>query len=575
MRSALGFDSDVEEAGREDGGSDVGGVGEGGQRGDESGVSMMVTPAELMRAILLAPADLLWNGGIGTYVKSSTENNIDVGDRANDAIRVDGSALRCKVIGEGGNLGCTQLGRIEYALAGGRINTDAIDNSAGVDTSDHEVNIKILLNRVRDDGLIDDAGRMNLLAEMTDEVAALVLADNYDQNAALANEAIYAGQMLDVAQRYIRHLVHEGRLNRAIEFLPSDRTLSERTRDGIGLTSPELSVLLAYTKIELADVVVDSALPDDPAVHHLLYDYFPSLLRERYCEQMDGHPLRREIITTGLVNSTVNIAGVTGIFRLQEESGAALDGLVRGHVASCAIFGVPGVWAQAAELDNIVTASIQATMRLEATRLAERCTRWLMLHAAQPVDIGEEVSRYREGVADVIALLPEQMRGGDVTAYADRRAELESAGVPAEQAARIATFPKAIAALDIVKVATEQRQSLRDVGEVYHFLAEELGLSAMLERIIALPRGGRWQAMSRATLRDDFNALHAELTGDVLQCGAEGDDAKARYQDWKTRTAASQRQAVAMLGDISSGDSQDLATLVVAVRVLRGMLARS
>ncbi|MEJ7771188.1 MAG: NAD-glutamate dehydrogenase, partial [Geodermatophilaceae bacterium] len=576
MRAALGIAADADEdSGNQetalDGEADQ--VSEAGPVGEA--VDGSITPAELMKAILLAPVDLLWNGGIGTYVKSSTENNIDVGDRANDPIRVDGSALRCKVVGEGGNLGCTQLGRIEYALAGGRINTDAIDNSAGVGTSDHEVNIKILLNRVRDDGLIDDAGRSEILAEMTDEVGALVLADNYDQNAALANEAIYAAQMLDVGQRYMRHLVHRGRLNRVIEFLPTDRTLSERFRDGVGLTGPELSVLLAYSKIELADVLVDSELPDDPAVHHLLYDYFPSRLREHYRDQMDAHPLRREIITTGLVNSTVNIAGVTGVFRLQEESGAALDDLVRAHVASCAIFGVREIWDRAADLDNLVTAEVQSTMRLEATRLAERSTRWLLLHAAQPVDIGEEIVRYREGAAQVIALLPEQMLGSEVEAYAARRSELEAAGVPADQAARIATFPKAIAALDIVKVATETMHTLREVGQVYHFLAEELALSAVLERIIALPRGGRWQAMSRATLRDDFNALHAELTADVLQCGADGDDAKARYRDWTGRTADSQRRAVVMLGDIVSGDSEDLATLVVAVRVLREMLART
>ncbi|MDQ4038729.1 MAG: NAD-glutamate dehydrogenase [Actinomycetota bacterium] len=572
MRAALGIEivpGSANETAGTDGDTDV-----GGEYGAGEPVGSL-TPAELMKAILLAPADLLWNGGIGTYVKSSSENNIDVGDRANDAIRVDGAALRCKVIGEGGNLGCTQLGRIEYALAGGRINTDAIDNSAGVDTSDHEVNIKILLNRVRDDGLIDNAGRTKMLVEMTDEVGALVLADNYNQNAALANEAIYATQMLDVDQRYIRHLVRQGRLNRTIEFLPSDRALSERFRDGVGLTGPELSVLLAYSKIELADVLVDSELPDDRAVHHILYDYFPSLVRERYREQMDAHPLRREIITTGLVNSTVNIAGVTGIFRLQEETGAALADLVRSHVASCAIFHVPEVWAQAAALDNLVTASIQAMMRLEATRLAERCTRWLLLHAAQPVDIGEEVARYREGAAEVIELLPEQMRGSDLAAYGARRTELESAGVPADQAARIATFPKAIAALDIVKIATERGHTLRAVGEVYHFLAEELSLSWVLERIIALPRGGRWQAMSRATLRDDFNALHAELTADVLQCGVSGEDAHGRFKAWEACTAEAQRRAVAMLNDISNTDAPDLATLVVAVRVLRGMLARA
>src|SRR3954466_5144863 len=290
-----------------------------------------LSPVELIRAILLAPVDLLFNGGIGTYVKASSESALDVGDKANDAVRVDGGQLRVRVVAEGGNLGLTQRGRVEYALTGGRVNTDAIDNSAGVDTSDHEVNIKIALNRVVDDGEIDAAGRAALLAEMTDEVAVAVLADNHAQNATLATEVTSARSLLDAHERFVRALERSGRLVRSVEALPDERALAERRRDGQALTSPELSVLLAYAKLETDDAVLHSALPDDPALERLLVEYFPTALRTRFPAAVTGHALRREIVATALTNRAVTIAGITGRFRLGEETGVPLAGVVRAH----------------------------------------------------------------------------------------------------------------------------------------------------------------------------------------------------------------------------------------------------
>ncbi|MEU5157926.1 NAD-glutamate dehydrogenase domain-containing protein, partial [Glycomyces sp. NPDC021274] len=311
--------------------------------GIEAGVKKM-TPADLMQTILKAPVDLLWNGGIGTYVKASTESHADVGDKSNDAIRVNGEDLRVKVVGEGGNLGLTQLGRIEFASAGGKINTDAIDNSAGVDTSDHEVNIKILLNSVVANGDMTVKQRNKLLAQMTDEVGSLVLRNNYAQNTALALALAQSSSMLHAQQRFMRRLVRDGHLDRALEFLPTDRQIRERLSAGRGLTQPETAVLLAYTKITVADELIQTALPDDPYLQHLLHAYFPTALREKFTEQVDGHALRREIVTTVMVNDTVNTGGTSFLHRMREETGASLEEVVRAHTAARAIFRLNQVW---------------------------------------------------------------------------------------------------------------------------------------------------------------------------------------------------------------------------------------
>src|SRR5206468_702194 len=268
-------------------------------------------PNELIRAMLRAPVDLLWNGGIGTFVKARSESHADVGDRSSDAIRVDSEELRCRVVGEGGNLGLTQRARIAFALRGGRVNMDAIDNSAGVDCSDHEVNIKILLDAIVAEGDLTEKQRNTLLAEMTDEVGELVLRDNYEQTQAISTSVAQAASMVDVHARYIRSLEQAGRLDRALEFLPDDDTLTERKAAGQGLTAPEFAILLSYTKIALYGELLASELPDDPDLAGELERYFPTAARQRFRTRLRRHPLRREIIAAQVTNSLVNRTGTT------------------------------------------------------------------------------------------------------------------------------------------------------------------------------------------------------------------------------------------------------------------------
>jgi glutamate dehydrogenase len=539
-----------------------------------------LSPVELIRAVLLAPVDLLFNGGIGTYVKASTESALDVGDKANDAVRVDGEQLRVKVVGEGGNLGLTQRGRVEYALTGGRVNTDAIDNSAGVDTSDHEVNIKIAINRVVDAGDLDADGRAALLREMADEVAAAVLGNNHAQNATLAAEVASARSLLDAHERFLRSLERSGRLLRSVEALPDDRQLAERRRDGQALTGPELSVLLAYAKLQTGDAVLKSGLPDDPALEQLLIDYFPARLRERFPAALTGHPLRREIIATALTNRSVNIAGVTGLFRLSEETGVPLATVVRAHAVARAVFGIDRMWDAVRPLDNRVSAAIQVELRTEATRLAERTTRWLLrlpsILAEPPAPIGEVTDRFAAAVQAVRAGLPAWLLGAEAAAYAERAGRLEAAGVPAGLAADAAAAPLMPAALDLAVVAERTGAPIGLAGHVLHCLAERLGLVPLRELVIALPRDRRWPSMARATLRDDLAAEQASLTADVLTLRRnDADRAPDLVEAWVKDWDGAQQRAAAQLVDITSGDRQELAELLVAVRTLRGLRRRA
>ncbi|MGC4999152.1 MULTISPECIES: NAD-glutamate dehydrogenase [unclassified Streptomyces] len=539
--------------------------------GIEEKISKM-TPADLMKTILKAPVDLLWNGGIGTYVKSSAETDADVGDKANDAIRVDGADLRVKVVGEGGNLGLTQLGRIEFALQGGRINTDAIDNSAGVDTSDHEVNIKILLNSLVTDGDMTVKQRNKLLAEMTDEVGALVLRNNYAQNTALANALAQSKDMLHAQARFIRHLVREGHLDRALEFLPTDRQIRERLGQGQGLTSPETAVLLAYTKITVAEELLHTSLPDDPYLRGLLHAYFPTALREQFGEVVDSHPLRREITTTVLVNDTVNTGGTTYLHRLREETGASLEEIVRAQTAARAIFCSSPVWDAVEALDNQVDAAVQTRIRLHSRRLVERGTRWLLNNRPQPLQLAETVEFFADRVEQVWQQMPKLLRGADLEWYQHVYDELCEAGVPAELATRVAGFSSAFPALDIVSVADRTGKEPLDVAEVYYDLADRLHITQLMDRIIELPRADRWQSMARASIREDLYAAHAALTADVLAAGNGTSTPEQRFKAWEEKNAPILSRARATLEEIRSSDAFDLANLSVAMRTMRTLL---
>ncbi|RFU85314.1 NAD-glutamate dehydrogenase [Streptomyces triticagri] len=537
----------------------------------DASVSKM-TPAELMQAILKSPVDLLWNGGIGTYVKASTESNADVGDKANDAIRVDGADLRAKVVGEGGNLGLTQLGRIEFAQHGGRINTDAIDNSAGVDTSDHEVNIKILLNAVVGDGDLTVKQRNKLLAEMTEDVGRLVLRNNYAQNTALANALAQSSSMVHAQQRFMRSLVRDGHLDRALEFLPTDRQIRERLTHGHGLTQPETAVLLAYTKITVADQLLATDLPDDPYLQRLLHAYFPKQLNERYAEQIDAHALRREIVTTVLVNDTVNAGGTSFLHRMREETGASLEEVVRAHTAAREIFGLGSVWDAVEELDNVVPAEVQTRIRLHSRRLVERGTRWLLNNRPQPLELAETIGFFSGGVRQVWAELPSLLRGEDLEWYQQIRDELMGAGVTEELAQRVAGFSSAFPTLDNVLIADNMGKEPMAVAEVYYDLADRLGITQLMDRISALPRTDRWQSMARAAIREDLYAAHAALTADVLAVGGDSATPEQRYKAWEQQNAAILGRAKTTLDEIRGSEDFDLANLSVAMRTMRTLL---
>ncbi|MGW0838473.1 NAD-glutamate dehydrogenase [Streptomyces prunicolor] len=539
--------------------------------GIEDKVAKM-TPADLMKAILKSRVDLLWNGGIGTYVKASTESHADVGDKANDAIRVDGADLRVKVVGEGGNLGLTQLGRIEFAQQGGKINTDAIDNSAGVDTSDHEVNIKILLNGLVTDGDMTVKQRNKILAEMTDEVGALVLRNNYAQNTAIANALAQSKDMLHAQQRFLRTLVREGHLDRALEFLPTDRQIRERLAQGQGLTSPETAVLLAYTKITVADELLHTTLPDDPYLRTLLHAYFPTALREKFAEQIDTHALHREIVTTVLVNDTVNTGGTSFLHRLREETGASLEEIVRAQTAARAIFDAAEVWDGVEALDNTVEAPVQTRIRLHSRRLCERGTRWLLNNRPQPLQLAETVEFFGERVEQVWSQLPKLLRGADLDWYQQIYDELTGAGVPAELATRVAGFSSAFPALDIVSVADRTGKDPMDVAEVYYDLADRLHITQLMDRIIELPRADRWQSMARASIREDLYAAHAALTADILAAGNGSSTPEQRFVTWQEKNAAILGRARTTLDEIQGSETFDLANLSVAMRTMRTLL---
>jgi glutamate dehydrogenase len=531
-----------------------------------------MTPAELMRAILLAPVDLLWNGGIGTYVKSSAETNGDVGDKANDPIRVDGGDLRCRCVGEGGNLGLTQAGRVEYARKGGRINTDFIDNSAGVDTSDREVNIKILLDRVVAQGDLTGKQRNELLESMTDEVAELVLEDNYEQNLALGGAEANASGLLHVHEDWMRRLERQGLLNRQLEFLPSRKQVVERMDRGQGLTAPELAVLLAYTKIVLADELVESDLPDDPFLRSDLFSYFPGKMRQSYRQQMNEHPLRREIVVTQIVNALVNGAGMTYFHRLSNETGATPTEIARANFLAREIYGSRGLLEEIASYDNKIDAAVQTRMRLEVRTLVERASRWLLTNRRPPMDSDAIVDFFEVTVQRVMEQLPELLTGRELEAFDKRRKALLDASVPEDLAPRIAALPPAYAILGVVDTARRDELDPLEVARLHYTLGERLGLPALASRILALPRKDRWQTMARAALRDELHSVHAHLTANVLAETSEEDSVPARVSEWEAQEEAPVTRAVSTLDEICTDEHADLARLSVGLRVVRSLL---
>jgi glutamate dehydrogenase len=530
-----------------------------------------MTPQELIKALLLAPVDLLYNGGIGTYVKSSKETHAAVGDRANDAIRVNGSELRCKVVGEGGNLGLTQLGRIEFALHGGRVCTDAIDNSAGVDCSDHEVNIKILLNFAMEDGELTEKQRNKLLTEMTDDVARLVLRDNYFQTQVLSVTRARGTELLDAQSRYIRYLSNAGRLNRKIEYLPFDEEIAERKAAGCGLTSPELAVLLAYNKMEVFEALLASDVPEDPYIRTALERYFPLQLRERYIEAIRNHPLRREIIATHVVNSMVNRVGASFTFRLHEETGATLPDIVRAYLAAREIFGLVSLWQTIESLDNKVADAVQTKMIIECLHLVQRGTLWFLRHRSHLCDLAETLARFSGGVEQLAGNLYSMVATEYRKELDDVTAHYREQGVPEALVQRIACLDELYSALDIVEVAGALGRPVDLVARVYFALGGQLDLHWMRHQVSLLPADTHWQALARTALQDDLSAQARNLCADALRENMDEADVDTLVTAWEGKRSFQLERCRQLFGEIRALSAPDMPMLSVALRELRGL----
>jgi glutamate dehydrogenase len=544
--------------------------------GLDAGV-VALSPDELISAILAAPVDLLWNGGIGTYVKASNETHADVGDRSNDAVRIDATRLRARVVGEGGNLGLTQAARIEYSLGGGLVNTDFIDNSAGVDTSDHEVNIKILLADAIRDGDLAASARHELLNDMTDDVAALVLRHNYRQNMALAAARSQAPSLLHVHARYLRKLVRDKRLDPEQDVLPGEREIAERRSAGGGLTNPEFALLLAHTKIAAGEEVLASSLPDDPYLRRVLDAYFPAHLRADFGDLMESHRLRREIITTSAVNEMIDTSGTTFLFRLIEETGASVPDLTRAWLVAREVYDMPAFWTQVEELDGQVSLAAQITLLLEGRKLTERTARWLLHNRRPPFDIQATVAFFADGVRAVRNGLPKLLTGRDLSGFEERRDSYLALGVPSDLAERVAAMVPTYSAFDIVQIASAAGRPIEETTDVYFDLADRLQITRLRDRITALPREDRWSTMARAALRDDLYAAHASLTQDVLGVSGSGlpRTPEERLAAWVSRNEAAVAMATQMLGEIWESERFTFTTLSVALRAIRTLVSAS
>ena len=495
--------------------------------------SNRMTPSEVISRLLMANVDLLWNGGIGTFIKATSETHSDVGDRANDTIRINAADVNAKVIGEGGNLGITQLGRIEYALKGGAIDTDFIDNSAGVDCSDHEVNIKILLNEFMVSGDITYKQRNSLLANMTDEVAQLVLSNNYAQTQAVSLSLRQSMNNMDLYANFINYLEKIGVLDRELEFLPSEEELYERKSHGKGLTRPEIDILLSYSKIHLKELLLQTDLPDDEYMNYLAESAFPSEVNKLYPQAVHQHKLRREIVATQLSNSILNAMGLVFIKRLEDETGAAIGSIVRAYMIACEIFHLRTLWNELEALDYKVSSDIQIEIMVRVVRLVRRATRWLLHNHRTLNDIAGIAQMYREGVNYLFDSLPQLLQGTAKEYYHSLKTHYLNAGVPEKTACKVSGALGMLSAMDIVSASNEYHLPIEKITNVYFHLGAYLELIWFRAQIMLQTVDNQWETLSKAAFRDDLDWQQRELTiGVILHNNNNIDDIDQAISNW-------------------------------------------
>ncbi|GAA1813471.1 NAD-glutamate dehydrogenase [Nesterenkonia flava] len=532
-----------------------------------------LTPPELIRALLKSPVDLLYNGGIGTYVKAAHETHEEVGDRANNGIRINGTEVRARVIGEGGNLGLTQAGRIEAAQHGVRLNTDAIDNSAGVDCSDHEVNIKILLDRLISSGHLAENDRTDLLKEMTEEVAELVLQTNRDQNVLLLADRQRLNQWSPSFGRLIDWLEDTAGLDRRLEVLPTGEQIAQRTQEGVApLTSPELSVLAAYSKIQLKGALAASELPSDEWFSQVLEEYFPSRITRDYSAELHRHPLAHQIIATVLANDTINMGGATFVFRTMEETFASEDQVVRAFVVAREVFRLDEFDAAMRALPVSFPREKWAAMYVDMRRLLDRAVRWLLQQDHPGETIAEEIQRYRSHIDPLYRDLEPYLQGENSQAVAQRRAELAEHGLPQELSDWYSQLFESFSLLDVASLAEELREDSEEIAGVYYAVYADFGVDTLLERIAALPRRDKWQALARGAQREELYAAAKEITESVLRT-TEPAPAHERLQAWKDAHAQRLDRSRRLFEELAAKGGDDIASLTVLLRQLRGLIS--
>jgi len=529
-----------------------------------------VAPNTLLSAMLKADVDLLWFGGIGTYIKASGETQSDAGDRANDGIRVDGRSLRCKVLGEGANLGVTQRGRIEFARNGGRVNTDAVDNSAGVDCSDHEVNIKILLDDMVVRGDMTVKQRNEQLASMTDEVGDLCLMDNYAQTQAITVIESQAHQLLDRHQRLMRSLERAEILDRSIEYLPDDEAIDTLQATQQGLTRPEISVLLAYAKNATYEELLHSDLPDDPLLVKDLQRYFPQPLREGYREVIRRHTLRREIIATAVTNSMINRTGPSFISEMRERTGADSAAIARAYTVVREVFGLRPLWSEIEALDNKVSSEAQTAMLREIDRTVDRNTQWFLRNSARPLEITPLLEEFGPGVAALGARMDDILQAGQVDDVAERTQRFVSPGVPETLAKRVGALKMLSTSCDVIRIAAAAKLPPEDTARVYFALGHRFRLDWLRRGANRLTPDSSWHKLAVEAIIDDLWSTQSALTVQVLARNGADDGA---IDAWAEAGKEPGARVERLLADLDAVGQVDLAMLAVANRELRSLVS--
>ena len=527
-----------------------------------------MAPNELIHVLLKSKVDLIWNGGIGTYIKSEAETDASVGDKANDALRVNGKDLRARVVGEGGNLGMTQLGRIEFAMKGGASYTDFIDNAGGVDCSDHEVNVKIMLKEVMDAGDLTRKQRDKIFMDQTDAVADLVLKNNYNQTQAIALAHRDCRTRFDEYTRLIRDYEQQGKLNRRLEFLPEDEALQDRRSHNLGLTRPELAVLISYTKADMKEQLNIPSITGDEYIARIAATAFPDALVTKFAEPLKNHRLHREIIATQLANDMVNFMGITFVNRMKESTGASIPEIARAYVTARDTFSLKQHWEEICALDYKVDPCIQENMMSEMMRLVRRATHWFLRNRRSNIDIVSEVDLFKSEVQNIANNLGDLLKGRARNRWEAVYEERREMGVPDELAGFTAGAAELYAALGIIEANHQSSHGIMRVADAYFSVGEQLAVNWFIDQVNALPTTNHWETMARESFRDDLDWQLRSLTVGILRSHSDEMDLEAAIAHWKDEQKVLVKRWEGMLAELKARDEMTYPMIAVALREL-------